>query len=76
MTTARKTRGELAEIPRKVKFLAIIRKFRGDGNRNSAPACTEGYQIERNRVFTPEKWVRFYCGSEAEIDEACRRFRP
>ena len=36
MTTAQKSRGNSAEIPREVNFLAIARGFRGNGNLNPA----------------------------------------
>jgi len=32
MTTARKSRGKPAEIPREVKILANAQEFRGNGN--------------------------------------------
>jgi len=34
MNTARKSRGNRAEIPREVKILTIAREFRGNGNLN------------------------------------------
>jgi hypothetical protein len=42
MTTARETRGNTAEIPREVIFLAIAREFRGNGNRNPASTIDNG----------------------------------
>ena len=50
MTTARKSRGKPAEMPREVNFLAIAREFRGNGNRNPATTTT------RNLIRVSFRW--------------------
>ena len=49
MTTARKSRGIPAKIPREVKFLATAREFRGNGDLNLNPNC-KPYSVLKSQM--------------------------
>ena len=51
MTTARNYRGNPAEIPREVKFLAISREFRGNGNLNPDGVHSEFWHSRSPRPY-------------------------
>jgi hypothetical protein len=55
MTTARKTFGNTAEMPREVKILGIARSFRGNGNRNPDLIPT-GFSLSRAIPQATAKW--------------------